>query len=280
MTAGGPADPRNGAVDFYRSTYSRFAADLYEEIRREAFGEDLGSNSWLRAQELDTFAEKLALGRESHLLDIACGAGGPAIRLAASSGCAVLGVDVQEQAVVQARAAAERQGLSKKARFELLDASRPLPFSGGSYDAILCVDAINHLPDRTAVLNEWSRLLRSGGRVLFTDPVVVTGAVSSEEFAARSAIGFYLFLPDGGNEKALEEAGFDLVAKSDATASVEIVARGRRVAREKRQEPLRRIEGDATFEGQQKFLRACEDLARERRLSRFIYLAQKRAGSG
>jgi hypothetical protein len=36
-----------------------FQTELYAQIRREAFGEDIGQNSWLTADELDRFLEWL-----------------------------------------------------------------------------------------------------------------------------------------------------------------------------------------------------------------------------
>ena len=272
-------EERKGLVDLYGSNYARFDSPLYEEIRREAFGEDLGSNSWLTPLELETILARLGLGPASRVLDVGCGAGGIAIRLARRTGCEVVGIDLHEQAIENARATATRAGLAERARFETHDAGGPLPFPPGSFDAIVCIDTVNHLPDRRSVLAEWRRLLRPDGRLLFTDPVVLTGLVSEEETAARGSIGFYLFLPDGENEKMLAEAGLDLVTKEDATDNVVRVARRRREAREARAGELRRVEGDATFEGQQKFLLACESLARDRRLSRFLYLAQM-AGKG
>jgi SAM-dependent methyltransferase len=82
----------------YDANYGNFQTELYEEIRREAFGEDIGQNSWLTASELDQFQEWLRLGPDKRLLDVACGAGGPALRMAKRTGCSVTGVDVHEQA--------------------------------------------------------------------------------------------------------------------------------------------------------------------------------------
>ena len=62
------------------------------------------------------------------------------------------------------------------ATFLVADANAALPFADGSFDGVVCVDAVNHLRDRAAVLREWRRVLRPGGRAVFTDPVVVTGA--------------------------------------------------------------------------------------------------------
>jgi hypothetical protein len=42
---------------------------------------------------------------------------------------------------------------------------------------------------------EWARLLKPNGRLLFTDPTVVTGPLTNAEIAVRSSAGFYLFVP-------------------------------------------------------------------------------------
>jgi hypothetical protein len=62
----------------YDSNYNNFQSKLYEQVRRDAFGEDIGQNSWLTASEQDKFQNWLSLGPCKRLLDVACGAGGPA----------------------------------------------------------------------------------------------------------------------------------------------------------------------------------------------------------
>jgi hypothetical protein len=44
--------------------------------------------------------------------------------------------------------------------------------------------------------------------------MILTGALSNEELATRSSIGFYLFVPPGENERVIRDAGFDLVGCS------------------------------------------------------------------
>jgi hypothetical protein len=39
----------------YNANYGNFQTELYAEIRREAFGEDIGQNSWLTSDEQDRF---------------------------------------------------------------------------------------------------------------------------------------------------------------------------------------------------------------------------------
>ena len=43
-----------------------------------------------------------------------------------------------------------------------------LAWDSGSFDTITMIAAFNHIPNRTAVLNECRRLLRPGGRVVIT----------------------------------------------------------------------------------------------------------------
>jgi hypothetical protein len=121
-------------------------------------------------------------------------------------------------------------------------------------------------------------VVRPGGRVLFTDAMVLTGLVSNEELATRSSIGFYLFLPPGVNERLLERAGFTLLEVLDLTEAAAQVALRWHDARARYREALIAREGAANFEGLQRFLLGTHTLSAERRLSRFAYLAEKPRG--
>src|SRR5580700_2569329 len=191
----------------YNANYGNFQTELYAQIRREAFGEDIGQNSWLTADEQDRFLSWLDLSPVNTLLDVACGAGGPALRIATSTGCSVVGIDVHEQAVTTASSLATQRGLAERAEFRSMDATAPLPFSDSSFDAITCIDAINHFPERPRVIAEWARVLRPGGKMLFTDPITVTGALTNAEIAVRSSTSFYLFVPHGYDEWVIAKCG-------------------------------------------------------------------------
>lgn len=260
-------------VDHYGAQYKNFASELYAQIRSETFGEDIGQNGWLTADEQDLFLTCLFLDSGSKLLDVACGSGGPTLRIARICGCSVHGVDTHRQAIAEALARRDRDGLSEHATFEELDASRKLPLPGSSFDGLVCVDAINHLPDRRSVLADWARLLRPGGHLVFTDPIVVTGPLTSEEIAVRSSVGFFLFVPAGFDQRILEETGFSVMETIDRTENMARIAERWRSARSARSKELREIEGDATFDGQQRFFEVAARLAAERRLSRFAFHA-------
>lgn len=138
----------------YDAVYGRFKDELYAQIRMETFGEDIGQNSWLIAEEQKMFCGWLALGPQSHLLEVASGSGGPALFTAVMTGCRVTGVDIHEAGVTAGNAAATERGLADRVRFLCADARNRLPFVNAAFDAVICIDAINHLYEREAVLRE------------------------------------------------------------------------------------------------------------------------------
>ena len=98
----------------YDANYGDFQTELDAEIRREAYGEDISQKSWTTADEHDKFLGWLKLTPDKTLLDVACGAGGLALRAAAVRGCSVTGVDIHERAIVTANSlAAERDSRSE-----------------------------------------------------------------------------------------------------------------------------------------------------------------------
>jgi cyclopropane fatty-acyl-phospholipid synthase-like methyltransferase len=269
----------DSSANLYDNVYADFAGSAEFAVRQETYGEDLGQSSWLTAREWLEFADQLGVGAGSEILEVGSGSGGPAVYLAAARACRVTGVDVNQHGVRNAIALAQSRGLTERVHFEAVDASHPVPFAEASFDAVVSNDAICHLRNRPAVLQDWYRVLRPGGRALFTDAMVLTGTVSHEELATRSSIGFYLFVPPGANEEMLRDAGFMVRGVQDVTANAAEVASRWYEARNRHREALVSREGEANFDGLQRFLRCAHTLSVERRLSRYAYLAEKPAQS-
>src|SRR6266852_1695937 len=80
-------------VDLFNITYSKFTDEAVSQVRRETFGDDIGQNSWTLKREYETFLKNLQLSPGKKLLDVACGAGGPALFSARATGCHVVGID-------------------------------------------------------------------------------------------------------------------------------------------------------------------------------------------
>lgn len=262
-------------VDLYDGHYANLAADPQVAVRRQTYDEDVGQAGWMTLAEAREFFSALELGPGRTALEVACGSGGFTCRMAVETGALCVGVDINPQGIEAAGRRAKEQGLSSRVSFRLADAGHRLPFRDESFDAIFCNDSINHFPGRLEVLRDWHRVLRPGGRLLFTDPIVVTGQLSNDEIRVRSSIGFFLFTPTGCNERLLAESGFLVREVRDVTEAIVSVSRKWRSAREERRTALVKLEGEEAFAGLQRFLDVAHTLARERRLSRYMYLASK-----
>ena len=262
-------------VDLYDGLYGQLTADPQMDVRRATYDEDLGQASWLTAAEARRWFDLLKLHPGKRALDVACGSGGVTCAMASHTGAECVGVDLNERGIDAATRRAEGQNLDSRVSFQTADASCPLPFPAASFDALFCNDSINHFPGRAAVFADWHRVLRPGSRVVFTDPIVVTGQLSNDEIRTRSSIGFFLFTPVGHNERLLQQAGFIVRDVQDVTDGVVSVSAKWREARERRRDQLVVLEGAETFDGLQRFLDSVHTLAGERRLSRLMYLSEK-----
>ena len=197
-------------INLYDDYYSRLANEALQEVRRLTYDEDLGQASWITMAEAREFFRALEIGPGKSVLEVACGSGGVTCCMAFETGANCVGIDINLRGIEAAMARAQEERLVDRVLFKCVDASQTLPFGDESFDAIFCNDAINHLPRRLEILHDWHRLLRPGGRLLFTDPIVVTGQLTNEEIYLRSSIGFFLFTPPACNERLLTESGFTL----------------------------------------------------------------------
>jgi SAM-dependent methyltransferase len=265
----------SGTFDFYGPQYSRFNSDLAIALRREVYGADIGQQGWRTLDEQRDIVDMLGVGRDSHVLDIACGAGGPALAMVEQTGCRITGLDVEAAGISQARADAERRGLADRALFDVVDCGGPIPFDDCSFDGIACIDAICHLPARHAVIAEWARLLVPRARIVFSDPAVCTGPIAKSELDIRASAGFFQLVPRGINEDAIQRARLTLVRSEDRTAANADIAIRWHTARARHAAELQREEGTAWFEQRQRFLAITAELSGSGRLSRLFYVAEK-----
>jgi|UniRef100_A0A7S4GI67 ubiquinone/menaquinone biosynthesis C-methylase UbiE len=262
-------------VNLYDGHYSDHMKAAQTKVRIDTYGEDgdLGQSSWMTVKELNSMMEMLEVNSTSRVLEVGCGAGGTSVYVAKRYACKITGVDLNPHGVETANQLAAKDGVSDVADFVVLDASKPLPFEPDAFDAVFCNDTMCHIPSRKSVLEDWKRVLKPDGKMVFTDAMVVSGMVSSDEFATRSSIGKYYYPPLGENEKIIKSAGFELLDAIDTTPEAAQVAKRWHDSRDRYKAELQ--EPEDNFNGLQKFLHMVYTLLFEHRLSRFIYLAKK-----
>ena len=97
------------------------------------------------------------------VLDLGC-AGGFMAEALALRGANVTGIDPAADAIDAARAHARESGL--RIGYDV-GVGEALPYHRASFDAVVCVDVLEHVADLTKVLAEVVRTLRPGGLFLF-----------------------------------------------------------------------------------------------------------------
>ncbi len=77
----------------------------------------------------------------------------------------IVGVDVSEEAIRAARDSYGKEGIE----FQVID-GKTLPFDDDSFDLVISFQVIEHIIKYEEYLNEIKRVLKSGGKVIFTTP--------------------------------------------------------------------------------------------------------------
>jgi SAM-dependent methyltransferase len=126
-----------------------------------ARGEYVEQESFMRAGEIRTLAERAGIASGVSVLDLCCGVAGPGRFITAELGCTYLGIDLSASAIEIAR---ERAG-DLPCRFEV---SRIPPLPPGPFDVVLLLETMLAFPDKETLLREVSRVLATGGRFAFT----------------------------------------------------------------------------------------------------------------
>ncbi len=139
--------------------------EIYDEAAAQWWSEDI---RWVRTLKnlvparLKFFDRHITWGGKK-VLDLGC-AGGFMAEAIARRGAKVTGIDPARHAIEAARGHARQEGLH--IRYEV-GKGEALPYPDASFDAVVCVDVLEHVSDLQQVLNEVARVLEPGGLFLF-----------------------------------------------------------------------------------------------------------------
>jgi sarcosine/dimethylglycine N-methyltransferase len=131
-------------------------------------------------------AAAAGIGRGTRVIEVACGVGGTARYLAREYGARVHATNIAEAQLDEARDLTLREGLGDRITFAFGDFHQ-LDAPSLAFDCWWCQEALLYAADKRRVLEEAVRVLRPGGRIVFTD-LLLTRAMPAEErerFAAE-----------------------------------------------------------------------------------------------
>jgi SAM-dependent methyltransferase len=138
---------------------SEAMGSLKDRMRATWSAGDFGQIARSYVPGAEDFVNGLGLTPGMRVLDVACGTGNSALP-AARLGAVVTGVDIAPNLIEQARANAEREGLS--AEFTVGDAE-DLKFADASFDAVITMFGAMFAPRPDVVAAELLRVCRPGG---------------------------------------------------------------------------------------------------------------------
>jgi ubiquinone/menaquinone biosynthesis C-methylase UbiE len=158
----GPAgDSRNFAsqqeqIDFFKTDSAVYDAGV-TDLRFYRVFDQLYLHRWIAG-----------LGDSQCVLDIAGGTGRQVIPLVQANHM-VVSCDISEEMLRIAVAKARAAGKQDRVDFVLCNAE-DLPLAEGNFDAAICYGALHHMSDPSGTLRHASRVLKTGGKWLSTDP--------------------------------------------------------------------------------------------------------------
>jgi 2-polyprenyl-6-hydroxyphenyl methylase/3-demethylubiquinone-9 3-methyltransferase len=138
---------------------------IYDKVADQWWSDDI---RWVRTLKnlvpgrLAWFDARIDWQRKA-VLDLGC-AGGFMAEALAQRGADVTGIDPAAEAINAARAHARKGGL--RIGYDV-GVGEALPYADATFDAVVCVDVLEHVADLTMVLAQVARVLRPGGLFMF-----------------------------------------------------------------------------------------------------------------
>lgn len=184
--------------------------DIYDDVADLWWSDDI---RWVRT------LKNLVPGRLSffdqhidwqgkRILDVGC-AGGFMSEAIAKKGASVTGIDPAQDAIAAAREHAAGSGLDVRYN---IGVGEELPYDDGEFDAVVCVDVLEHVADLSQTISEISRVLKPGGTFAYDtinrNPIARFATITIAEDVLR-------LLPQGTHDPNMYIRPSELLAEFD-----------------------------------------------------------------
>eukprot|EP01084_Bolivina_argentea_P165478 287480_1 len=135
---------------------------------QRVYGDGFMGNGGIESAKL--FVSKLDLRAREKVLEIGCGPGGGAFYMAKTFGVKVLGVDINQQMISDARKTAKNINFSNDGSVEFLlyDVCK-MEIPENTFDLIYSRDCILHVKDKQFLFGQFYKWLKPKGKIFITD---------------------------------------------------------------------------------------------------------------
>ena len=238
---------------------------------------------YLGVTACDHVIELLGLESGRTVLDIGSGIGGPARYLAATTGCSVLGIEIQSALCEAATELTSRAGLGERVKYITADAAAmqevvlPAPFQphGEGFDHFISQLVNLHVPDRSALLGSVYTRLRPGATFVIEDFCESAPLLNSERQLLVDVVKAQSITTTASYVAELESVGFVDVEMEDMSAQWKTWTAARYEAFLASEAESVAIYGRAMFEERSRFYGAVAKLYQGGRLGGVILTGRK-----
>jgi sarcosine/dimethylglycine N-methyltransferase len=165
------------AIAADQDAYRRFYDSALSELLSAIWGGNLHMGLFDRPDESlaraqlrmkDHMARHAGLRPGMQVLEAACGVGATAIHLARNYGVSVKATNIAQAQLEEGAERVRRAGLADRVSFAFAD-YHDLGSEDANYDCWWCQEALLYATDRRQVFAEARRVVKSGGKIVFTD---------------------------------------------------------------------------------------------------------------